>query len=137
MRIAFRLIAVTVLAICCIAGCGGVPKVDYSIKKLTASLKDGDPKMRYWAAESLGQYGAEAKSAVPDLVDALQDEDKMVRMGAAYALAEIGPTAAEARGALTAATKDPEKEVRDAATYALRCIDAKTPAKTPSPQSGS
>lgn len=119
-----------ILAACLLAGCGGVPKVDYSAKKLAADLKHNDPKMRYWAAESLGHYGSEAEAAVPDLVAALKDEDKMVRMGVAYALAEIGPPAEPARDALTAATNDPEKEVRDAATYALRQISAKTPPKT-------
>jgi HEAT repeat protein len=87
--------------------------------------------MRYWAAESLGHYGAEAKAAVPDLAATLQDENKDVRLGVAYALAEIGSAAEPAREALTAATKDPEKEVRDAATYALRRISTKTPAKSP------
>jgi HEAT repeat protein len=114
-----------------LSGCSPVRRVDHSLEKLTATLKDSDPNMRYWAAESLGHYGAEAKAAVPDLAATLQDENKDVRMGVAYALAEIGSAAEPAREALTAATKDPEKEVRDAATYALRRISTKTPAKSP------
>jgi len=113
------------------SGCSPVRKVDHSIEKLTATLKDSDPNMRYWAAESLGHYGSQAKPAVPNLAAALKDESKMVRMGAAYALAEIGPPAEPARDALTASAKDPEKEVRDASSYALRRISAKAPAKVP------
>jgi hypothetical protein len=110
-------------------GCGGVRKVDHSVEKLTVTLQDRDPNMRYWAVESLGHYGPEAQSAVPDLAAALTDESKMVRMGAAYALAEVGPAAEPAREALTKAAGDPEKEVRDAATYALRRIGERTSAK--------
>lgn len=124
-----RLTRVAVVAVLICSGCGGVRKVDHSVEKLVAALQDGDPNMRYWAAESLGHYGAEAKAAVPDLAAALADENKMVRMGAAYALAEIGPAAEPAREALVTASQDPEQEVRDAATYALRQISSKAPAK--------
>jgi HEAT repeat protein len=106
------------------AGCSS-RKVDHSIPSLVQTLKDKDPNMRYWAAESLGHFGAEARTAVPDLVGALADEDKMVRMGAGYALAEIGPAAADAVPALKEALKDPAKEVRAAAAYALKRIQAK------------
>jgi HEAT repeat protein len=125
-----RAVVVVLAASASIGGCGTVRRVDHSVEKLVATLKDSDPNMRYWAAESLGHYGSEAQSAVPDLAATLKDDSKMVRMGVAYALAEIGPAAEPARDALTVATKDPEKEVRDAALYALRRISAKAPAKT-------
>jgi HEAT repeat protein len=104
------------------SGCGRTQRVEYSVPILMNSLKDKDPNMRYWAAESLGHFGREAKSAVPALVEALKDEDKMVRMGAAYALAEIGLEAKDALLPLREATKDPEKSVRDAAAYAARKV---------------
>src|SRR5438876_12039390 len=72
------------------AGCGDSRKIDHSVPALVKSLKDKDPNMRYWAAQSLGSFGPEAEDAVPDLVEALSDEQKLVRMGAAYALGEIG-----------------------------------------------
>lgn len=107
------------------AGCSS-RKIDYSVPSLVKTLKeDKDANMRYWAAESLGHFGAEARPAVPDLVEALKDEDKTVRMGVAYALAEIGPAATDAVPALKAALKDPAKEVRDAAAYALKQVKAK------------
>jgi HEAT repeat protein len=132
MKIADQETGVLILAISIgICGCSGVRRVDYSVEKLTATLQDRDPNMRYWAAESLGHFGPEAKSAVPDLVTRLKDDDKLVRAGAAYALAEIGPHAESSRGALQESVKDPEKEVRDAASYALRQINAKPAAKAP------
>jgi HEAT repeat protein len=127
--VAYTVVAFAVLAAS--ISCNHVRKVDHSVEKLAATLKHSDPDMRYWAAESLGHYGADAKAAVPDLAVTLKDDSKMVRMGAAYALAEIGPVAKPAREALAAAAKDPEKEVRDAATYALGRISAKAKAKVP------
>jgi HEAT repeat protein len=105
-------------------GCRNPRQVDYSVPALIKTLKeDKDPNMRYWAAESLGKFGPEAQSAVPELIEALKDETKMVRMGAATALGEIGST--DASAALREATKDPEKEVRDAAAFALKQIQQK------------
>ncbi|HJZ58107.1 MAG TPA: HEAT repeat domain-containing protein [Gemmataceae bacterium] len=106
------------------AGCRNPRQVEYSVPSLVKTLKeDKDPNMRYWAAETLGRFGPEAQSAVPDLVTALKDEHKMVRMGAAYALGEIG--SADAVRPLQEATKDQEKEVRDAAATALKQIQQK------------
>jgi HEAT repeat protein len=107
------------------AGCGDSRKVDYSVASLVKTLKDQDPKMRYWAAESLGHFGPGASSAVPELIQALKDEDGTVRMGVAYALAELGPAATEAVPALQEAARDPDKEVRTAAAYALKQIREK------------
>jgi HEAT repeat protein len=101
-------------------GCKDSRKIDYSVPTLVKSLKDPDPNTRYYAAKSLGGFGAQANSAVPDLIETLKDDDPMVRMGAAYALAEIGPAAADAKPALEQAVKDPDAKVRDAASYTLR-----------------
>lgn len=117
-----RCVAVIALA-GLMVGCSRSGKGDYTIPGLVKTLKkDKDPNMRYWAAESLGHYQHEAKSAVPALAEALKDEDKNVRMGAAYALAEIGAEAGEAVPALQEAMRDSEKQVRDAAEYALKRI---------------
>jgi HEAT repeat protein len=102
------------------AGCGDSRRIDYSVPSLVKSLKDPDANTRYYAAQSLGGFGAQAGSAVPDLTEALKDDVAMVRMGAAYALAEIGPPAAAARPALEQTAKDPDAKVRDAAVYALK-----------------
>src|SRR5262245_33912628 len=105
-------------------GCG---KKEYSVPSLLDTLKDKDPKMRYYAAKELGHFGAQAKDAVPALTEALKDEDKNVRMGAAYALAEIGPDAKTAIPALGEAAKDKEEVVRKAADYALKRLQDPNP----------
>jgi HEAT repeat protein len=109
-----------------LAGCKDSRKVEHSVPSLCKTLReDKDPNMRYWAAQSLGQFGPEGRAAVPDLIEALKDEDSMVRMGAGYALAEIGPDAADAVPALQEAARDNEKDVRDAAAYAMKQIRQK------------
>jgi HEAT repeat protein len=107
-----------------LAGCGS-QKIDHSVAGLTKTLKDKDPNMRYWAAETLGHHGRKAREAVPALADALKDEEAMVRMGAAYALAEIGPDARSTMPALQQALKDPNKKVREAAAHALKQVQRK------------
>jgi HEAT repeat protein len=105
-------------------GCRNSKRVEHSVPSLVKTLKeDKDPNMRYWAAESLGKFGPEAQSAVPDLVAALKDESKIVRTGAAYALGEIG--SADAVPALQGAGKDSEREVRVAAASALKRFQRK------------
>jgi HEAT repeat protein len=124
MRTLWAKRASVVLAILLVAGTGCRRKLDYSVPSLVKILKENkDPNMRYYAAESLGHFGAEARVAVPDLVAALKDDNKMVRMGVAYALGEIG--SADAVPALQEATKDPENDVRVAAQTALRQIQQK------------
>jgi HEAT repeat protein len=109
-----------------LAGCGREWKTAPTVSSLETSLKHEDPKMRYWAARTLGRQGAKAKDAVPALIDRLKnDEDKTVRMGAAYALGDIGPEARPAIPALKTALMDSNQKVRDAATYALKHIQAK------------
>jgi HEAT repeat protein len=111
--------AVLVLFALWAVGCGP-PRVEHSVPSLVKTLKnDKDPNMRYWAAESLGNFGPPAREAVPDLIEALKDPEPMVRMGAAYALGEIGPTP-EAVATLKQALKDPDQKVREGAAYALR-----------------
>jgi HEAT repeat protein len=106
-------------------GCSDIRRVDYSVSTLMATLQDKDPNMRYWAVQSLGHFGREAKPAVPALIDALRDEETMVRMGAAYALAEIGAEAKVALPSLREATKDRENAVRKAAAYAIKKLQGR------------
>jgi len=105
------------------AGCG--KKEDYSVNGLTQKLESSDPNTRYEAARKLGKYGAEAKDAVPKLIEMLKDPDANVRMGAAYALGDIGREAQSALPALKQALKDKDRSVGEAATYARKRIQAK------------
>ena len=72
-----------------------------------------------------GEFGAQARDAVPALTEALKDRDKGVRVAAAYALAAIGPEARAAVPALQAAAKDKDGDIRTATAYALQQIEGK------------
>ena len=65
---------------------------------LCEGLKDSQPPVRRWSAESLGNLRGDAKGAVDDLVRVLKDEDATVRKTAAEALKKIDPTAAAKAG---------------------------------------
>lgn len=112
-------IILTGLVVLMLVGCGK-KKREYTAPSLLQLLKDPDPKIRYYAAKELGNFGAQAGEVVPALIEALKDQDKGVRGRAAYSLAEIGPDAKPAIPALEGAVKDPEVEVRKAADYALK-----------------
>ena len=107
-----------------LVGCGKKEK-SYSVQSMMTDLKDTNSGVRYTAAEVLGNYGPEAKDAVPLLIGALKDEDKYVRMRAAYSLAEMGPEAETAIPALKEASRDKEKLVREAAVYAVKQLQSK------------
>ncbi len=71
-----------------------------SIQNLLSALRSEDRAVRAHAARALGQFGPEAKTAVPALIEALKDKDEMVRSTAASALGCIGPAAKVAVPAL-------------------------------------
>ncbi len=96
-----------------------------AVPHLIARLKDPNPSVRRAAAGDLGQIGAEAKDAVPHLVDLLlKDPDKGVRRAAASSLGQIGPAAKDAVPHLVELLKDPDADVRRAAAGALGGIGA-------------
>jgi HEAT repeat protein len=120
-------VCVAVVLTVCTAGCGKKP--DYSVTGQNNALTDEDPDVRSTAATVLGQYGAEAKEAVPGLVAALKDKDKHVRRSAAYALARIGQDARDAIPGLKEALRDEDPKVREAAAHALKEIQNPRPKK--------
>ena len=54
---------------------------------------------------SLGDMGADARRAVPDLIESLSEADSFIRSAAAYSLGQIGPDAAGAIPAMVKAFK--------------------------------
>ena len=56
---------------------------------LVESLKDRSIDVRYWAAQGVAYQGANAKSALPALVEALNDKDTNVQTAVRRAIAEI------------------------------------------------
>src|SRR5438105_6784188 len=70
-----------------------------TVDQLSAMLRDPDPVVQTQGAFGLSRLGAEARVAVPALIEALPSDNARVRATTALALAEIGP---EARAAVPA-----------------------------------
>jgi serine/threonine protein kinase len=83
---------------------------------LIQALKAPDKYDRARAARVLGGIGADAKAAIPVLLEALRDREAMVRFDAAKALEKIGDAAKEA---LSQALQDDDEVVRRIAAEAL------------------
>ncbi len=108
-------------------GLGGKP-LSFWIDNLTHK----DPNVRLWAVyyvvrakgerPHFGELRAEAKAAVPVLIELLKHKDPSVRAWAASTLRQIGPDGKEAVPALVRALVDKERRVRRAATWALAQI---------------
>lgn len=98
------------------SGQDGPPSVPSLIRKLkTEDLSH----LRANAAAALGDFGLNARSAIPDLILALRDEDEFVRASAAEAIGEIDPTDLRAVPALIEAMKDKSSRVRVVAAQTL------------------
>lgn len=67
----------------------GKKSTDPRLAELTAQLRDGNPARRLAAATALGDLGAAAQAAVPDLEEAIADTDGEVCLAASDALARI------------------------------------------------
>ena len=98
----------------------GAPAVPDLIRTLSNSEDDRHQSL---AAETLGQIGPDAASAVSPLNQALSSEHIHVRRFAAEALGRIGPAAEPALARLLQALEDKSLAVRGAAAKALAQID--------------
>lgn len=67
----------------------GKKSADPRLAQLTADLRHADPARRLAAASALGDLGAAAQPAVPDLEEAIADTDGDVCLAASDALARI------------------------------------------------
>lgn len=65
--------------------------IQTSLEYLIDDLKGSDPVARAEAAETLGRLGADAKAAIPALLELLKHKDEKIRELAASALAGIDP----------------------------------------------
>jgi HEAT repeat protein len=114
-----------------LTGCAAKEDPRYTVPGLIQMLKEKNPDDRCTAAQVLGSYGAEAKSALPALRVGLKDESESVRVCVVYGIAEIGPAAEEAISDLKEALlKDPSKDVRLGAVYALTTMGQRLAPKT-------
>ncbi|HEY9112015.1 MAG TPA: HEAT repeat domain-containing protein [Rhodanobacteraceae bacterium] len=87
---------------------------------LIVALQRGPAQQRMFAADVLGEKGAEAIAAIPALAVALEDDDAGVRQAAATSLGDLAAYDIHALPALLGALGDPDSDVREAAVKAFR-----------------
>jgi HEAT repeat protein len=92
------------------------------IPQLLESLKSRDWKVKVIAAHTLGLYGKQAQSVIPELSSLLQDENADVRFAVAQALGDIGTEAVVP--VLAKALQDKDENVRVSAADAFLRIGA-------------
>lgn len=83
-------------------------------------------EFRWQAAFALGDFGADAKDAVPKVTALLKHPEESVREAAVYVLGNLGSAAKPAIPALVAAQDDSSKSVRDGAISALASVGPET-----------
>lgn len=98
-----------------------------SLSSWIGDLKGLAPQTRNAAAYAISGMGADAKPAVPALIEALKDPEAAVRFPVCIALREIGPAAKEAVPALTEALDDRNDDVSAMARQALIKITGADP----------
>ncbi len=98
-----------------------------SLSSWVADLKGLAPYTRNRAAYAIGGMGADARPAVPALIEALKDPEAAVRYPVCIALREIGPAAKEAVPALTETLDDRNDDVAAMARQALIKITGEDP----------
>lgn len=113
-----RYIVITTLA-ACLAWATAANAIADDLEKLTKDIGSSDKEVCLCAIDDLGKRGADAKSAVPELVKALCCEDGEICWHAARTLGSIGPDAKAAVPALVKALDHDDPNVRAYAAYAL------------------
>jgi hypothetical protein len=98
---------------------------DARLQKLIRRLKSPHDLKRIHAGLLLGRMGAEARAAVPTLLQLLREESAQDRRLAAWTLGSIGQGAVEAIPALLVALRDSNEGVRQMACEALEKINLK------------
>lgn len=113
-----RQITITAVAFFTLAS-GSLSAQESNLKKLVKDIGSDDPKVCMHAVDSLGELGADAAGAVPDLVKALHHEDREVCWHICRTLGAIGDKANAAVPELTKLLKDENPKVRGYAAFAL------------------
>lgn len=92
-------------------------------------LKDQSKTTQRKAVARIGQFGAKAVDAVPDLIECLGDEDLFLRLDAARSLGNIGPPAADALPALRVLLREggDSRKATDAGRAILAIVDNSIP----------
>lgn len=78
-----------ILAVAVFLGCKS--RSPEQLRRLVSDLHSSDGAIRNQAALAIGEFGEDAKSAVPDLIRLLNtDKSRGIRTSAAFALRQIG-----------------------------------------------
>jgi HEAT repeat protein len=99
-----------------------------AVPPLLQALVHAKPRVRWGAADALGQLGTRAEAAIPLLITCLADADELVQERVARALGEIGQASVTP---LIEALRRPELGVRIGAVDALSRIGAEAAAAVP------
>lgn len=99
------------------------PSAHHQIGSIKRGLKHQDVGVRRLIVLVIGNCGALAWRAVPDLIATLNDEDNEVRGNVVRALGNIGPRAKEAIPSLKKLAPSQDKVLTRAVEAALRAIE--------------
>ncbi|HYT89056.1 MAG TPA: HEAT repeat domain-containing protein, partial [Gemmataceae bacterium] len=107
------------------------PKDKKLVPLLVQILKDKDQQVLHFAAaRSLGFLGADAREAIPDLIDALKADDftnaaqrSAILRNILSTLEQFGADAKEAVPIIRVLANDADRGVRDSARRALKKLD--------------
>jgi len=97
---------------------------------LQNALSDADPRICRDAAETLGDYGVEARATVPSLLGVINNPDESVRDSAVFSLGKIHASPDLCVPALIAALADDDRDVRRHAADSLGAYGADAKAAT-------
>jgi hypothetical protein len=101
----------------------GPAKVDIAPALPALLIALSDPDVRGWAAQAVGNIGANAAAAVPALIELLKSTDVGTRNSACIALGQIGPSARAALPALRVTVSDTNPATRSFAARAIQRIE--------------
>jgi HEAT repeat protein len=93
------------------------------VEDWTEMLRDANVVARCTAARALGQMGAQAREALPALLQALRDREPLVRDAVAEAIGCIGLDSQDAVLALKHALTDTNSFVQATAAKALKKVE--------------
>lgn len=91
----------------------------FTVSALIRAMQTGDDFSRAWAPYYAGDFGNDAKPAVPAMLEVMKDSNEHIRRQTIQGLGKMGPAARDAVPHITLALNDPDRTVLNAAMVAL------------------